>query len=541
MNTPSPLPSETETEYAIQSLLVIAVSAWPFLSFIGGNSQEFVDLGVVAYAYAGSVGVLALFSISARWLAPSPVTFRRLVNSGCVFFALAFTFGAIGNLLKTEFDVERARYILLVWGLIASAGFAVTWRLSKTRNSTIVLAAATTAMCLAALVEAGSSMSARRPPSGISDPATVPAVAEGRLPNVYYFIFDAYGRADTIRKYLGHDTRDFLAALDKRGFRVLKQSRANYPVSFLSISATLNRGPLVAPGKSALDGYVRYQTLLAGYNDTVRMFRSFGYSYVQAQSGVWDGSRCQGTEDVCIRAATGGFNETGLGLMAMMPLEIVVRKFWPQLIVFNRSLFPDVVRKIRDLRAQRPGPLFVFSHITIPHDLIYDKDCGPRASEGYFDEKIPADMRLAYVDAVNCLNQQILDNVDSLLDGDPDALVIFQGDHGFLLTPMLSQPLKQWDADSIEMRFAILNTMRVPARCRQYLYPAMTAFNTFRFVEGCLKGRAPDYVADRSFRARAGEKEVLPLQPEPGPYNKPGTGAPGALEMQLKPSRDTRP
>lgn len=518
MNTPARSSAETANSPLALTLLVVSVSAWPFLSFIGGNTQEFVDLGVVAYGYAGGLSVLVLFFFAARRFAPSPESFRRLMNSGCVLFALAFTYGAIGNLLKTEFGVERARSLLLAWGLIASAGFVVTWRLSNTRNSTIVLAGALAAMCVAALVEIGPTVGRSPPPAAPAGPAEgapVPARPEGRLPNVYYFIFDAYGRADKIRKYLDHDNRDFLAALEKRGFLVLEESRSNYPVSFLSISATLNRGPLMEPGKGVLKGYVRYQTLLAGYNDTVRMFRGLGYSYIHAQSGAWDGSRCQGTEDVCIRAAKGGFNETGLGLMAMTPLEIVVRKLWPQLIVFNRSLFPDVVRQIRSLRARRPGPLFVFSHITIPHDLIYDKDCGPRTSERYFEEKIPAYTRTAYVDAVNCLNGQILDNMDVLLDGDPDAMVIFQGDHGFLLTTMLSQPLEQWDADSIEMRYAILNAMRVPRRCRRHLYPKMTAFNTFRFVEGCLLGKAPDYLPDRSFRAAVGQLDVLPLHPVP--------------------------
>ena len=109
MNSSRQLPSETEYGTPTLALLVMAVSAWPFLSFIGGNTQEFVDLGVVGYGYAGGLSVLAFFFFVARRLAPSPGVFRRLVNSGCVLFALSFTYGAIDNLLKTELGVERAR------------------------------------------------------------------------------------------------------------------------------------------------------------------------------------------------------------------------------------------------------------------------------------------------------------------------------------------------------------------------------------------------------------------------------------------------
>ena len=494
---------------AASAFLVSAVSAWPFLSFLGGNKGEFFDLAIVLYAFLGGLGLLWLGFFATGGLVPSPGLRRRLVNSGCVFFALLFIYGSLDNLMKAEFEIERARYVLMTWAVVALSGVTLTWRFSKSRHSTLALAVGAVAMCLAAALEIRLPAKATAMPAPLSTASGKPQA--GSLPNVYFIIFDAYGRRDMLRKYLNYDNGAFLNALEKRGFVVLEKSRTNYPATFLSIAATLNMGPLFDPGKGVLDGYVRYQTLLAGHNSAIRMFRSLGYSYVHSQPGVWGGTRCQGVEDVCIRAGKEWINENGLGILSMTPVEIVIRKIWPQSIVFSRSLFADVVRRLGDIRGAIEKPMFVFAHILVPHDRIYGENCNPLYTQPFFEEFIRPRDGTAYVNTVKCLNRQILENLDIILRDDPDALVVFQGDHGFILTPMLSQPLDQWDAPGIEMRYGILNALRVPGRCRESLYPSMTAFNTFHFIEGCLKGIAPNYIADRLFRAAAGQKDVLPL------------------------------
>ncbi|MCH7937536.1 MAG: hypothetical protein IH994_10685 [Proteobacteria bacterium] len=505
----SPTEPNRNDSKAASAFLVSAASAWPFLSFLDGNKGEFVDLAVVLYAFLVSLGLLWLGFFATGGLVPSPGLRRRLVNSGCVFFVLLFIYGSLDNFMKAEFEIERARYILMTWAVAALSGVALTWRFSGSRHSTMALAVGAATMCLVAALEIRLPVKATATPAPLSTADGKPHA--GGLPNVYFIIFDAYGRGDMLRKYLNYDNGAFLNALEKRGFVVLEKSRSNYPVSFLSIAATLNMGPLFDAGKGALDGYVRYQTLLAGHNPAIRMFRSLGYSYVHAPPGGWGGTRCQGVEDVCIWAGKEWINETNLAILAMTPLEIVIRKIWPQSIVFSRSLFPDVVRRLGDIRGAIEKPMFVFAHILVPHDRIYGENCKPVYTEPFFEEFIRPHEDTAYVNTVKCLNRQILENLDIILRADPDALVVLQGDHGFILTPMLSQPLDQWDAPGIEMRYGILNVLRVPGRCRESLYPSMTAFNTFRFIEGCLKGIAPKYIADRSFRATTGQKDVLPL------------------------------
>ncbi|MCH7831677.1 MAG: hypothetical protein IIC55_02285, partial [Proteobacteria bacterium] len=183
-------------------------------------------------------------------LVPSPGLRRRLVNSGCVFFALLFIYGSLDNLMKAEFEIERARYVLMTWAVVALSGVTLTWRFSKSRHSTLALAVGAVAMCLAAALEIRLPAKATAMPAPLSTASGKPQA--GSLPNVYFIIFDAYGRRDMLRKYLNYDNGAFLNALEKRGFVVLEKSRTNYPATFLSIAATLNMGPLFDPGKASL-------------------------------------------------------------------------------------------------------------------------------------------------------------------------------------------------------------------------------------------------------------------------------------------------
>ena len=60
------------------------------------------------------------------------------------------------------------------------------------------------------------------------------------LPNVYYLIIDAYGRADALKDYAGFDNTSFVADLNGLGFQTLGNARSNYMKTHMSIPSTLS-------------------------------------------------------------------------------------------------------------------------------------------------------------------------------------------------------------------------------------------------------------------------------------------------------------
>jgi hypothetical protein len=499
-------------------LTILALSAWPFLAFASGNKGNFLDYGTMFAVWAASFASLAVALAVLQRVLQSGKLLTPLVNSTCVGFALFFTYGALNNFLIKNFMVNQARYALIVWAVLVVVVVGSTWRLSQRSESSMVLAAAGGAMALLAawgaapdIIESGVASGNQRPE--ISAPP--PKSTVKRQPDVFFFLFDAYGRADMLKAGMGYDNTPFLDQLRQRGFSVLDKSFANFPITNLSLSSTLNMDFVVKPGSGGKRGYLAYQPILAGYNNTVRMFQRVGYSYIHAGSNSWGQSHCRGPGVYCVPAQTEGLSETLSGLLAATPLEITLRKLAPKFIRYKISELPYVTEKIHAIRDRVDGPVFVFAHILIPHETVYRKDCSFRGREGRLVAYIPEKKKVYYTQTLACLNKQIMLYLDWLLAKNPEALVILQSDHGFTLGTdyMFSRPFSEWTKEEVAWRYAILNSIRAPKQCRRHLYPTLSPVNTFRFVRGCLLGKESENLPDNSYFATYYRDKILLRDP----------------------------
>ncbi len=268
---------------------VVAFSLWPFLAFADHNWNEVLNLRAIA-AYALTTLALALGMVFViRWLFGRHNTVRcsNLVAVACI---LIFSYGIIDLALK-DLGFFRHRYVLLAWTMLALATWALTWFVFKGPRSSLVLSvvgAVVLVIPLGGLTVQGLKTGGGQGLAGVSQTTSQSETAW--RPNVYFFVMDSYARAAVLSSVAGFDNRAFLESMRERGFYVAGESLANYPVTFLSISTTLNMDYLVAPGGGAVVGdQQRYALIIGGFNDTVRGFKRLGYRYVHVQSGGWIG------------------------------------------------------------------------------------------------------------------------------------------------------------------------------------------------------------------------------------------------------------
>jgi hypothetical protein len=105
---------------------------------------------------------------------------------------------------------------------------------------------------------------------------------------------------------------------------------------------------VVPVGKGAFDGFYGYKSRLRGYYEVVASF----YRYIHAQPGRWEGSRCSGGEDLCIKGATPrAFDETEVALMGLTPLLPVTWKLFPNLLKYGRIQIPNIIARLKDFPA----------------------------------------------------------------------------------------------------------------------------------------------------------------------------------------------
>ena len=243
--------------------------------------------------------------------------------------------------------------------------------------------------------------------------STAPSDAATRIrPDVFFFVFDRYSRADQLRRWLDFDNSDFIAALEARGYYVASESRTNYVHTILSLASTLSMDYHYTDGDFALGGL---QRIMKGSNETVRRFRRLGYTYVYARPSFWYGSHCTGIEDVCIEPTT-NVREHHRALLELTPLGHMALFLDPKVFSLWLNSTGDVtLATVRERLAEEPRrPLFVFAHMMFPHaPYRFNPDCSYRDSE-------PATDREGYLDNTSCTNRQILETVDWIAQRNPE-------------------------------------------------------------------------------------------------------------------------
>ena len=502
-------------------LLLVLVSAWPLVNFANVNRDKAFSVPILLAFFAISCSAsLLLYLLLSRLFRriPGSVWACALVAAHVLFFGHATVAPALRRLLGVAgLGGSPAAWAVLVVAILAAAA----WLGARQLTATAALAGLAVAVAVPAASLAAFSLRQWR--AGAAE-TTRPIERQGTVvsrPNVYFVLVDGYGRTDTMQKYLQFDNSAYVAELRELDFFVAAKAPANYPMTFLSLSTVLNMDYVATESTPRYAERSRFNALLQGDNPAVRMFKGLGYAFVQAGSGMWQETNCRGYEDVCLEKETFGagevfrlgFGETEMALMELTPL-------FKQYIAAARArgVFEGAVTNLaglaKALRAvDTSKPLFVVAHSYPPHPpFIYGPDCAIRDEivHDYGPLRDRADdpagrerYRRLYAESAECVSRQIVFFAREIARRDPTGIVIIQSDHGSDTRVDWSpaRPLAEWTAEAIEERFGVLNAIRVPDRCREWLYDSMSPANTFRLVQGCLEGRPPTFLPDRAFVA----------------------------------------
>ena len=344
-------------------------------------------------------------------------------------------------------------------------------------------------------------------------PATKAQVAGGpKLPNVYYIIVDAYGRADALKKYAGFDNSRFVRDLQDLGFRTLGGARSNYMKTHMSIPSILAMDYLFTPEGTRIRKWDDIWNIMKGENAVVRRFRELGYRYVYAGGGEW----CSKNTDGCI-LPKGIWNGTTWQLAHNTPIPGVmfyaVPKLYSAVFASQKQLdMADVTGRIGEIVDSDPrAPLFFLYHDLAVHDSIYNADCSLRKELGAEEiDKIDHDARMAasttaYAETITCINTKLRALVARITNKDRDALIVLTADHGsaFKSNDQIEADAKGLTATGyFDERTSILSSWKLPETCLEKLPEDLGLTNNFRFIFSCVSGQPPNLLANRHFAHR---------------------------------------
>ncbi|MBN42924.1 MAG: hypothetical protein CL573_05480 [Alphaproteobacteria bacterium] len=479
---------------------MLLLGAWPFVSFLGTNRDELLIYGSAVVLYAVLYLVLVVFWGFIGRVFGGASHFPAIAHVIGVGSVLLFSYLPLSFLLS-RFGIALGTVKIAIWLVLTLIILFIVWRLSRVSATRVVLLAA--AFVMTAVPVFNLILFVARN-DGVQTVAASPIEDQTRaaqMPNVYWFVFDAYAREDVLADYFGFDNSAFVDALENRGFNVADQAWSNYASTKFSISSTVSMDyylPIGEPLYPAL-----WTDKLQGFNPVVERFRQLGYRYLHAEPGGNNlKTRCGGSEDTCITAApTGaiGVSEAEVGLLRLTPAFPIIRRLFPNLLSFDFTKISDVIPK---LQPRSDVPLFLFAHLLTPHPpQRFLADCSrveniafDLAGDDYTRE------RDSYVNDLRCLNPLILSAVDTILKNDPDEpIIILQSDHGIRGDWSRSVKGRTPRTPPSLAAYANLHAMRTPAACDSDHGESFSPVNTFRIVFGCIQRETPDLLPTRRF------------------------------------------
>jgi hypothetical protein len=259
-------------------------------------------------------------------------------------------------------------------------------------------------------------------------------------PDIYFFIADAYTRADFLKETFQFDNTEFLNQLRGRGFEISEDSYSNYDGTVYSLASTLNMnyhtdkdGSEFTQTWFAQLAWKSLQQCSAG-----RYLQKIGYRFVAYATPFTPLKIKIADETISGVFVLSEFQDI---LLSRTPLNVTSQRTGG---AFQSGRARDRIEYVfRSIPEQKraDGPTFVFGYVCAPHPpFIFRADGSPAEEKralsfsdaGEFRALggTPEEYRIGYVEQLQFINRKLLEMVDRIIAHSPNAIIIIQGDHG---------------------------------------------------------------------------------------------------------------
>jgi hypothetical protein len=458
------------------------MAAFPIVFLFARNLPEAITPRDMLTPLQLSIGATVV-AMAVGW-----AVFRNAKAVGLVvsiWLLLFFSYGRVSDGLQGS-TWGRDLYLLLAWGILASAAVVVARvfrsRLRATTSALNLVTAVLVALNVAPIVSYRPPAPGGTASSGGFAKQLEAARSSKQRPDIYYIVLEDYGEARALKHLYGIDTQPFNRWLEEHGFFVATDSRANYQNTSLSMASSLNLQYLSRfLGESATDEGTVKRTL-RGF-EVARFLKALGYRYVH-MGMWWTPTATDPAADVEVKGEElSEFSSILYDTTILPALSTTVKSVGGVSLDARRVRYEETLREFDNLllASKLRGPKFVFVHLGVPHcKCVFDR-------QGRFVSEAQAAMRSKqsrFADQVLWLNSKLEDVLGRLLDAtERKAVIVLQTDEG--PDPVRYPGLSNGGPNlrrSLLDRFRILNAYFLPGVSDAKLYPSITPVNTFRLI-----------------------------------------------------------
>lgn len=405
-----------------------------------------------------------------------------------------------------------SRHVILLWTslvlIIASCFFFIRNRakiqwIGGLLNS-VSLIVTVIVLVNIALVD---SEAGRRP---VFQPKKIPVSAPKSVepPDIYYILLDGYGRSDVLKELYEYDNSHFTLGLEKAGFYIASRAFSNYGQTLLSLSSTFNMNYITGIA-SSLGKHSKNRSAIQIYlfdNRLIPTLRSLGYKFVSFSSG-YSGTDFRNADHRIFSPVD--LSEFQNILISQSPIPHIMKSvsssgFRDFQYDVHRDRIKFVLSEISKLE-ESDDPKFVFAHILAPHppfvfgprgeELSSRRDYSLKDASHYIGKGSANRYIKGYAGQAEHLSRLVLKAVEGIIEQDPDAIIIIQGDHG----PGGHLDWESLEKSNIKERWGILSAFRVPKEVQSKLYDHISPVNTFRLILSSLYGANLPLLEDAAY------------------------------------------
>tara|TARA_Y100001958_G_scaffold15464_1_gene9476 strand:+ start:5699 stop:7909 length:2211 start_codon:yes stop_codon:yes gene_type:complete len=326
-------------------------------------------------------------------------------------------------------------------------------------------------------------------------------------PDIYYIVLDAYANPKILKDYFSFNNTSFENFLLDNNFYLIKNSKANYTATFLSLSSVLNmqnisflKGSL----KSSLDRSIPYQMIRN--NKVLRYLKEKGYKSYHFDS-KWGPTIYNEYYDINY-SDQGILDEFSSNFLLTTPISPVIRRYlkttyrnnilntFEKLSSFEKSIFPK----------------FVFAHLMPPHPpYLFDKNGKEISKSVKINNDWSESDKEFYIGQLEFVNKKITNVVNNILSNSNNSVIIIQSDHG----PAF---LANWDNpsdDFLKERLLNFNAIKIPQKYKSKFIEPESIVNTFPSIFNVIFNDSIDNIKDQFYFSNYLEPynfEEIPLE-----------------------------
>lgn len=287
---------------------------------------------------------------------------------------------------------------------------------------------------------------------------------ENKRPSIYYIILDGYASNKVLEKYYTFNNADFTSQLKQQGFVFCDSAFSNYYYTSSSLASTLNF--------DYLNDSVNPSQLIQ-QNRLFSVLKANDYRISHLKSGYAVSSNFLLADKTL---SIDGPNEFEKSL-----LKFTILRLDDLIGLFAHTRLKSQFKKMYELSKPETQAKFSFIHIVAPHPpYIFDREGRIQIKHQFAEHSW--EPKSLYLDQLVYVNKQIEKFTRTILERDPEAVILIQSDHG---------PWINGTAEEVfESRSKILFAYHAP---QQLNIPSRTSsVNTFRYVlNGLFKTTLP--------------------------------------------------